>query len=69
MVKVFCGRCEHYRGSEKVSNPKSTAWMDASRPKCAIGKVAQDYQCKYYEPNAATRLREQKFQQEIKCLS
>ena len=51
--EVFCGECEHYQGTEKVPNPKSTAWMDVSRPKCAIGKSKdkQGYYCMDYKPN------------------
>lgn len=51
--EIFCGECEHYQGTEDVSNPKSTAWMDASRPKCAIDKSKnkQDYRCTYYKSN------------------
>jgi len=51
--EVFCGECEHYQGTEKVPNPKSMAWMDTDRPKCAKNKsvIKQDYHCTYYEPN------------------
>jgi len=53
MPKVFCGECKQYRGTEKVPNPKSTAWMDASRPKCAVdkSKIKQDYHCADYGLN------------------
>ena len=53
MFEVFCGKCESYQGTEKVPNPKSTAWMDASRPKCAIDKSKdrQGYHCVDYKPN------------------
>ncbi len=52
MKKVFCGECIHYRGNEKVPNPKSTAWMDSNRPKCAISKsigTDKNYYCPHYE--------------------
>jgi hypothetical protein len=51
MAEVFCGNCEHYQGDEKVPNPKTTAWMDASRPKCAIDKsvAKQNYHCADYK--------------------
>ncbi len=53
MAEVFCGECEHYRGNENVPNPKSIAWMDTSRPKCAIdkSKTKQGYHCVDYKPN------------------
>ena len=51
MPEVFCGECEHYRGDEKVPDSKSTAWMDASRPKCVIDKDKQSYHCIDYKPN------------------
>lgn len=53
--QVFCSECKHYEGTEKVPNPKSTAWVDACRPKCKFGlsKTANeaDYHCTHYEPN------------------
>ncbi|MCK5608875.1 hypothetical protein KAR91_43785 [Candidatus Pacearchaeota archaeon] len=53
MPEVFCGECEQYRGTEKVPNPKSTAWMNISRPKCAIdkSKTKRGYHCTYCGPN------------------
>ena len=51
--EIFCGRCRYYQGTEKVSNPKSTAWVDTDRPKCAIDKstTKQNYHCADYESN------------------
>lgn len=51
-MKVYCGHCIYYQGSEKIKNPKSTAWFDSNRPKCAINKsqYKQSYQCKFFEP-------------------
>jgi hypothetical protein len=47
MREVFCPECLHYRGTERIPNPKSTAWMDIDRPKCAVGKGAEkkDHSC------------------------
>jgi hypothetical protein len=53
MTEVFCGECLHYRGTERVPDAKSTSWMDASRPKCVIGKSAgkRDFHCGSYTPD------------------
>lgn len=70
MPEIFCGECEHYRGTEKVPNPKSTAWMDTNRPKCAVDMsvAKQDYHCSSYRPDETTRVRKRKFDLEMKQL-